>query len=160
MAMDRKSIIQVKFRLRRDVLRKLERAVKAGDRSVNDEIGRRLARSFDYEGILGSERTQILARLVAQAVSLIERGTGKRWNEEPEILESVLDAVRLIGRAAGLVGTKPDERPDDARLDALKNAVGESADSIVKLVAGDEELQALTDRDIMKNIMKDPGDKS
>jgi hypothetical protein len=45
----RKSLIQVKFRLRQDILRKLEREAKRQDRSTNDEIARRLERSFDYD---------------------------------------------------------------------------------------------------------------
>jgi hypothetical protein len=45
----RKSLLQVKFRLRQDVLRNLEREAKRHDRSVNDEIGRRLEESFRYE---------------------------------------------------------------------------------------------------------------
>jgi hypothetical protein len=45
----RKSLIQVKFRIRQDVLRRLEREAKREDRSVNDEIGRRLEESFRYE---------------------------------------------------------------------------------------------------------------
>jgi Arc-like DNA binding domain len=44
----RKSLIQVKFRLRQDILRKLEREAKRHDRSTNDEIGRRLEESFSY----------------------------------------------------------------------------------------------------------------
>jgi hypothetical protein len=39
--------IQVKFRLRPDILRKLERDAKRQKRSVNDEIGRRLERYDD-----------------------------------------------------------------------------------------------------------------
>jgi Arc-like DNA binding domain len=45
----RKSLVQVKFRLRQDILRKLEREAKRHDRSTNDEIARRLERSFDYD---------------------------------------------------------------------------------------------------------------
>jgi Arc-like DNA binding domain len=44
----RKSLIQVKFRIRQDVLRKLEREAKRHDRSTNDEIGRRLEESLSY----------------------------------------------------------------------------------------------------------------
>jgi Arc-like DNA binding domain len=43
---DRKSIVQVKFRLRKDILRQLERSAKAYDRSVNAEIAHRLERSL------------------------------------------------------------------------------------------------------------------
>jgi hypothetical protein len=46
---DRKSIVQVKFRLRKDILRQLERSAKACDRSVNAEIAHRLEQSFQQE---------------------------------------------------------------------------------------------------------------
>jgi len=52
MAGDRKSVVQVKFRLRKDVLKQLERAAKKADRSVNDEIGRRLAESIVGSGLM------------------------------------------------------------------------------------------------------------
>jgi hypothetical protein len=45
----RKSLVQVKSRLRQDILRKLERAAKRNDRSLNDELARRVADSFDYD---------------------------------------------------------------------------------------------------------------
>jgi hypothetical protein len=49
---DRKSIVQVKFRLRKDILRQLERSAKACDRSVNAEIAHRLEQSFEQEDII------------------------------------------------------------------------------------------------------------
>jgi hypothetical protein len=42
------TLIQVKFRIKPDVLRKLEREAKRHTRSVNDEIGRRLEESLVY----------------------------------------------------------------------------------------------------------------
>jgi hypothetical protein len=62
---DRNSLTQVKFRLRNDVLRKLERDAKRDDRSVNDEIGRRLEASYrDEEEI--RRLTRECERLVKQ----------------------------------------------------------------------------------------------
>jgi hypothetical protein len=55
----RKSLMQVKFRLRQDILRKLEREAKRHDRSTNDEIARRLEESFTY-GDWREEREQLL----------------------------------------------------------------------------------------------------
>jgi hypothetical protein len=43
---DRKTVVQVKFRLRKDVLKQLEKAAKAKDRSVNAEIADRLEESL------------------------------------------------------------------------------------------------------------------
>jgi hypothetical protein len=44
----RKTLIQVKYRLRQDILRKLTSEAKRHDRSVNDEIARRLEDSFTF----------------------------------------------------------------------------------------------------------------
>jgi hypothetical protein len=46
---DRKLVVQARYRFRKDLLRKLERAAKVNKRSVNDEMARRLDHSFDYE---------------------------------------------------------------------------------------------------------------
>jgi hypothetical protein len=45
----RKSLIQVKFRFRQDLLRRMEREAKRHDRSTNDEIARRLERSLEKD---------------------------------------------------------------------------------------------------------------
>jgi hypothetical protein len=58
---DGRSLIQVKFRIRQNVLRKLERAAKRDGRSVNDEIGRRLEESFELDGWREERRNLIAA---------------------------------------------------------------------------------------------------
>jgi hypothetical protein len=60
---DRKTVVQVKFRLRQDVLRKLEREAQRNDRSVNDEIGRRLEQSFADRDVLSRLEDTLNARL-------------------------------------------------------------------------------------------------
>jgi hypothetical protein len=45
----RESLVQTRFRLRKDLLHKLEREAKRGDRAVNDEVARRLEASFGDE---------------------------------------------------------------------------------------------------------------
>src|SRR6516225_7307632 len=45
----RKSLIQVKFRFREDLLRRLEREAKRNDRSTNAEIAHRLEQSLQKE---------------------------------------------------------------------------------------------------------------
>jgi TraY domain len=45
----RKSLTQVRFRLRQDLLRKLERDAKRADRSLNDEVILRLEDSYDRD---------------------------------------------------------------------------------------------------------------
>jgi hypothetical protein len=144
-------LVPLNMKVTQDLRTRLERAARKSGRSLTGEVGYRVERGFDYEKLFGSEYTQILIRLIADAIPLVERNTGKRWNEDPRVLERVLHAVRLIARATDLVGTDPDERPDNHQLDALKKAVGEPAETIVDLVTGDEELLALTDRDIFKD---------
>jgi hypothetical protein len=45
----RESLVQTRFRLRKDLLHKLEREAERHDRAVNDEVARRLEASFGYE---------------------------------------------------------------------------------------------------------------
>jgi hypothetical protein len=66
-----------------DLRSRLEKAAKKSGRSLTSEVGYRVERGFDYEKLFGSEYTQILIRLIADAITLIERNTGKRWNEDP-----------------------------------------------------------------------------
>jgi hypothetical protein len=149
-------LVPLNMKVPRDLRIRLERAAKKSGRSLTGEVGHRVQRGFDYEELFGSEYTQILIRLIADAVTLIERNTGVRWNETPEVLESVLSAVRLIARAADFVGTDPNMRPDDDQLSALKKATGKAAGAIVERVTSDKELLAAVDRDIFKNATEEP----
>jgi hypothetical protein len=47
----RESLVQKKYRLRKELLSKLECAAKDSDRSVNDEIVRRLEESFRHDDL-------------------------------------------------------------------------------------------------------------
>jgi hypothetical protein len=58
----RKSLVQVSFRLRKDALRKLDREAKQHDRSVNDEIARRLEDSLAFDD-WREKREQILLEM-------------------------------------------------------------------------------------------------
>jgi hypothetical protein len=68
---DRKSVVQVKFRLRKEVLRQLERAAKAGDRSINEEIERRLEQSIRQE-----EQQELLEKAAKKALDLFSQERG------------------------------------------------------------------------------------
>jgi hypothetical protein len=146
-------LVSLNMKVPQDLRSRLERAAKKSGRSLTGEVGYRVERSFDYEKLFGCEYTQILVRLIAAATTLIERSAGKRWHEDPQVLERVLSAVRLIAHAADLIGMEPDEGPDDDRLDDLKKSVGEPAEGIVRLVTGDQELLAATERDIFKDAL-------
>jgi hypothetical protein len=144
--------VKLNLRFPESLRRLLEGVAKKQERSMNAEIVRRLENSFEYEKVFGNQRTLILLRLIGAAVTMIEEGAGKRWNEEPEMVEEVLNSVRLIARAADLVGTEPGERADDARLEALKKNVGDPANTIVEMVARDRELDELANSDVFKNV--------
>jgi Arc-like DNA binding domain len=45
----RKSIVQVKFRMRQELFKRLTLAAKNSDRSINDEIARRVEASFELD---------------------------------------------------------------------------------------------------------------
>jgi TraY domain len=78
----RKSLIQVKFRLRQETLRKLEREAKRNDRSTNDEITLRLEESFRY----GDWREQ-RERLVTAMMSDL------RTNPDPAATKAVIAEI-------------------------------------------------------------------
>jgi hypothetical protein len=61
-----KRLIQARYRLRQDILRKLEREGKKHGRSMNDEIGSRLEESFNY----GDWRTQQEKLFTAMVIDL------------------------------------------------------------------------------------------
>jgi len=150
-------LVPLNMKVPKDLRNRLEKAAKKSGRSLTSEVGYRVERGFDYEKLFGSGYTQILVRLIAAATTLIEKNTGKRWHEDPQVLEGVLNAVRLVAHAADFIGMEPDKRPDDDRLDALKKAVGKPAEAVVDLVTGDPELLAVTDRDIFKDATKKEG---
>ena len=148
-------LVALTVRMREDLRRKIDREAAKRDLSLNNEIIRLVERAYEYERAFGSDRTQILLRFIGVAITMIERGTGKRWNETPEMLEPVLDSVRLIARAAGLSGMEPGERPDDdEELESLKQRVPGGA-AVVEMVAGDQELHELTERDVAKDALKE-----
>ena len=63
---DRKTVVQVKHRLRRDLLHRIERSAKTKDRSVNEEIERRLEESFRRE-----ERAELILEAIDQTLKLL-----------------------------------------------------------------------------------------
>ena len=76
-------LVALNMKVPQDLRSRLEKAAKKSGRSLTSEVGYRVERGFDYEKLFGSEYTQILIRLIADAITLIERNTGKRWNEDP-----------------------------------------------------------------------------
>jgi hypothetical protein len=71
----RKSLIQVKFRFREDLLRRLEREAKRGDRSTNDEIARRLEQSLRDQDA-AAERAGLVEAIRGQIESMTPQEVG------------------------------------------------------------------------------------
>ena len=61
---ERKTMVSVKFRLRQNLLRSLQREAKKHDRSFNEEVERRLESSFGLE-VSRAERSILLSLLKA-----------------------------------------------------------------------------------------------
>jgi hypothetical protein len=107
---DRKSIVQVKFRLRKDILRQLERSAKAYDRSVNAEIAHRLEQSFEHGDIITAVReTMASSGYAAGAAAGDAAGDAAALRSAPARESFKADAQRL-----GLFKDK-----DDAHIAAV-----------------------------------------
>jgi hypothetical protein len=63
---DRKTVVQVKHRLRRDLLQRIVRSARATDRSVNEEIECRLEQSFRRE-----ERAELIAEAIDRTFKVL-----------------------------------------------------------------------------------------
>ena len=63
---DRKTVVQVKHRLRRDLLQRIVRSAKTTDRSVNEEIEWRLEQSFRRE-----ERAELILEAIDRAFKVL-----------------------------------------------------------------------------------------
>ena len=95
--------VQLKLRFSEALRRRLEREAARQDRSLNSEIISRLEQSFqkrDESELTASTlraafggATGDLLRAIAIAIWLIERRTGKKWNEDFETHYSAKDAT-------------------------------------------------------------------
>jgi hypothetical protein len=114
MAADRKSVVQVKFRLRKDILKQVEKAAKAADRSVNEEIERRVEQSFDERRLtsafVGGDVNEMILRIINWAMLSETHQRGKSWEKDEagaETIRAVADYV--IATAAGLHAPAPEK---------------------------------------------------
>jgi hypothetical protein len=98
--------VQLKLRFTEALRRRLEREAKRQERSLNAEIVSRLDESFQKarEGDLTADTfraalggpTGDLLRALATAIWLVEKRTGKKWNEDPETFYQVRHALTAI----------------------------------------------------------------
>jgi len=93
------------FRARDDLRRRLTDAAKLSGRSASEEIEHRLDQSFEMaELIAGAFRAALgetngdLMRAIATVIWLIERRTGKKWNEDLLTAFEVSSAIDSIVR--------------------------------------------------------------
>ena len=100
------------FRPTADLRGKLEHAAVTSGLSLTQEVERRLERSFAEEdswapaiadeakrGIkesFGKEETFLLARLLADAIQIIEMKTGKNWMDDPDAHQQAQEACKTI----------------------------------------------------------------
>ena len=106
MARKKTDTVQLKLRFSEALRRRLEREAKQQKQSLNGEIISRLEQSFrkaeDADLIASTfraawgEATGDLLRTIATAVWLIERRTGKKWNEDLDTAGNVENAVQAI----------------------------------------------------------------
>ena len=108
----RKSLIQVKFHLRQDIFRKLERDAKRRDISTTDEIARRLEESFNY-GDWREERERLVAAAFADLRShpnpaATKAAIGKiEESSERDIQNQLMDLFRAKPLDQSGESTKP-----------------------------------------------------
>ena len=101
--------VQLKLRFSEALRRRLEREAARQDRSLNSEIISRVEQSFqkrDESELTASTlraafggATGDLLRAIPLAIWLIERRTGKKWNEDFETYFSVKDATDNVSEA-------------------------------------------------------------
>jgi hypothetical protein len=103
----RKSLVQVRFRLRQDILRNLEREAKRHDRSTNDEIARRLERSLE-EDQAARNTARVEEAVLEQMASFPEKQIG-----------SALLALAALGGPVGRGASMAAIRTDEGRAAAL-----------------------------------------
>jgi hypothetical protein len=118
---DRKTIVQVKFRMRKDLLGKITKAAKTADRSVNEEIEERLEQSFTGDPLINAlhrgEDTARTLRMIEMAMRLESAGEdGTIWSENQSKAEAVHTAVNLIIAAIANLESPALIRPTDATV--------------------------------------------
>jgi hypothetical protein len=117
---DRKSIVQVKIRLRKDILKSLERAAKTKDRSVNAEMVDRLTQSIVNSNI--ADNFQQWAKIATEkAVDVTADRIIKRLRTE--IAQDQQNEKSLLGHAGrrtivGALSEPKEEKQDEPKISA------------------------------------------
>jgi hypothetical protein len=102
---DRKTVVQVKHRLRRDLLQRIVRSARTTDRSVNEEIEWRLEQSFRRE-----EKDELVLEAINQTLKRLGISTDPRtWS--PETRAWAAQQPGLLGLAGEQPATDKKEGP-------------------------------------------------
>jgi hypothetical protein len=98
---DRKTVVQVKCRLRRSLLRRIERSAETKDRSVNEEIEERLKESFQRE-----KRAELVLEAIDRTLKILGISTDPAtWS--PEMRAWAAQQPGLLGRAGQSASEQP-----------------------------------------------------
>lgn len=81
---DERKRAQIPVRTSATLRERLKAVAAANDRSLTEEIERRLDASFTLEDALGGPRMDEFLRCVAVGIRLVEEKTGKRWTDDTE----------------------------------------------------------------------------
>jgi hypothetical protein len=109
LAPDRRTIVHKKFRLRQKLLRDIERAAKDNDRSVNEEIERRLEASFQ----LLEERNRLLED--RERLNLLFRTLEESPGGIPPQLKSIAEELEVKAEEHIQTETMDELFPEDQK---------------------------------------------
>jgi hypothetical protein len=101
---DRKTVVQVKHRLRRGLLQRIGRSAETKDLSINEEIERRLEESFRRE-----ERAELIARALGDTVKLEVRLHERLWRRLEQVAK---DNEKKEIKGSRLRPRRPPKRPE------------------------------------------------
>jgi len=146
--------VQLKLRFSEALRRRLEREARRQEHSLNGEIINRLEQSFrksEDADLLGSTlralfggATGDLLRAIATVIWLIERRTGKKWNEDRdtafEVERAIGSLVEMLafplssGRGLMIFGpTDADETEVAGMMEALQRAGAAAVETLKKM---------------------------
>jgi hypothetical protein len=119
---DRKTVVQVKHRLRRDLLQRIERSAKTKDRSVNEEIERRLEESFRRE-----ERAELILEAINRTLKVLGISTDPgTWSPEMHAWAAqqpgLLGLSRYLPKAQGASEQPPEDTSEQPATDKKEDS--------------------------------------
>ena len=103
----------------------LDKCAKRNDRSLSQEVEKRLRESFEVQGKMGPTHIGALAWLVSQVGQGVELMTGVRWREDRFTSEAFRSAINiLLDRLAPETEIKVPERCAQTAMDSDRHSPG------------------------------------